>query len=361
MATLESLEHKAASAPDAAYSTRDQDAAIEAYLETFYVVENGIGNFVVNNTERTYPGELNFWKMAEEIEMVEDAFDRTQDTRYSAVAESLIRGFIKVHGADWSWNKYNDDLMWITMACLRAHLFTGNPEFYDIGKSCFDSTWLRAYDTEAGGVWWTTDNGSKNACILGPTAIAAALMYQCGGGDEYLDRALTVFNWEKNALYHDNGLIQDSITPDGVCHGGALSYNQGTFIGAAHLLNVATKTTDFERCAVAATEYAREHCTGQNAPGVFWNEYHIGDGDNDGAGFKGIFARWCGKWIRETGHDEFLPWLRLNAQTVVDQRNSKGLSWGIWGKPTPDGPLAAWECSGSVALLQNIPPAKANS
>jgi len=340
-----------------AYTAADQDASIAAYVEQFYLVEDGVGNFALENAERREPGTTSFWKMAEEFEMVEDVYDRTGDDRYKTMIGELYKGFIKIHGADWMWNEYNDDLMWITMGCLRAFRITGDSKYYQQGKSCFDATWARAYDPVNGGVWWKTDNLSKNACILGPTAIAAVLMYQCGAGDEYLDRARDVFEWERKILFHEddeNGLINDHVLASGEVKGGALSYNQGTFIGAAHLLNTAYGTTEYEPYAVSAARFMRDHCTGQNAPGVMLNDYRMGDGDNDGGGFKGIFARWCGKWVRETENTEILPWLQLNAQTVHDLRNTAGLSWGIWGKQTPDTPLASWECSSAVSMMQNV-------
>lgn len=341
-----------------ALTTSDQDAAMSAYVEAFYTVTDGAGNFVLDTVSRAYPQEIDFWRMAEEIEMVEDAYDRTHDPRYKTMVEELYAGFVKVHGANWLGNIYNDDLMWITIACLRAYKITGKDAYLKQARQCFDATWNRAYDPTDGGVWWTTDNTSKNACVNGPTAIAAVLLFQCGAGAEYLERAKTVFGWEVKTLYHSDGRVCDNITAEGVIHDVALSYNQGTFIGAAHLLNQTTGTKDYEQYAITATAFTRDHCSGENAPGIIRNEYTIGQGNSDNAGFKGIFARWCGLWVRESGNTEFLPWLHLNARTVFDNRNSAGLSWGVWGKRTPDDLVAAWECSSAIAMIQNVPPSE---
>jgi len=338
------------------YRSSDQDTAIESFLKAFYTNQDGVGNFVIDNESRKYPGPLDFWRMAEEIEMAEDIYDRTHDDSHKQLVIDLLKGFTKVHGPDWSENIYNDDLMWITMATVRAYQITQNKQYFTQAKACFDLTWERAYDSVNGGLWWTTDNTSKNACISGPAAVAALLLFQSGAGEEYLDKAKAAFDWERTTLYEPNGLIHDNISAEGVVHGGVTSYNQGTFIGAAHLLNKLTGTQDYEPYALAAARHTRDHYTDQHA--VIMNEYEAGKGESDNAGFKGIFARWCGLWARETGNTEILSWLNENAQTVIDHQNTQGLTWGHWGAPTPEKPVTAWECSCAVSLLQNVPPPK---
>jgi len=345
------------SAPVAAYTRQDQDAAIESYLSAFYTVTNEApapaGNFVKNDTTRDYPTSSSFWRNAEEMEMVEDAYDRTHNDKYKTTIVSLYNGFVKVNGTNWLGNNYNDDLMWITMATLRAYQITGDKTYYTQAKWCFDNTWSRAYDPIGGGVWWSTDKSSKNACIAGPAAIAALLIYQCGGGSQYLDDAKAAFNWEVKTLYEPTGLVHDNISA-GVVSGGATTYNQGTFIGAAYLLDAATGNHDNEPYALAAALFTRDHRSDPNQ--LLDDEYSMGDGDSDNAGFKGIFVRWCGLWARKTNNHEVLAWLRRNAQTVVDRRNKAGLTWGLWDQPTPDTSVTAWECSDAVALLQDVPP-----
>ena len=42
------------------------------------------------------------------------------------------------HGKTWERNPFNDDIMWMVIACTRGHLLTGNPEFRAVAKSNFD-------------------------------------------------------------------------------------------------------------------------------------------------------------------------------------------------------------------------------
>jgi len=342
--------------PTKAYSKTDQDEVVDDFISAFYTTEDGAGNFVIDNKTRKYPGELDFWRMAEELEVVEDVFDRSKESKHKQLVIELHKGFVKVHGSDWSANIYNDDLMWITMASARAYKITDDSSYLSTAIACFDLTWDRAFDPTDGGLWWTTDNTSKNACIAGPGALAALLLYQCTGKDEYLQKAKTVFNWEVKTLFEPSGMIHDHITAEGVINGGATTYNQGTFIGAAHLLGLATGTTDYEQYALSTARYTRDYCIEPGSPGILRNEYARGDGSNDCAGFKGIFTRWCGLWARDTNNTEILDWMRTNVDTVLTHRNVHGVTWGHWADPTPDAAVTAWECSSAVALLQNIPP-----
>jgi hypothetical protein len=330
--------------------------AIDSYNDAFYTESGGAGNFVRDNVRREYPNSGNFWRSAEEIEMVEDAYDRSRNPVYKGMIDELYRGFVRVNGSDWMGNNYNDDLMWITIACLRAYRMTGSVVYYDQARRVFGGVWARAYDGAlGGGLWWSTDKRSKNACVNGPAAIAAMLLYQCGAGKEYLGKAEAVFDWEVAALYHPDGVIADNMSAEGEVRGGATTYNQGTFIGAADLLEQATGAGIYDPFAVSVADNTRWRCVGEDAPGVLRREYSPSDGNNDCAGFKGIFSRWCCRWVAHSGHREYLPWLEFNAQTAFDNRNAAGLTWGLWGVPTPDGKRTAWECSSAVAMIQNVP------
>jgi len=338
------------------YTVQDQDSAINSYISTFYTQAGDTGNFVMDDTKRDYPDGGSFWRMAEKLEVVEDAYDRTHDDKYKALIVALYYGFIRVNGTNWMGNWYNDDLMWITMATVRAYEITGDMQYLTQAKSCFDSTWSRAYDPVNGGVWWSTEKKSKNACIAGPAAIAALLLYQNGAGAQYLDDAKAAFTWEQATLYQPSGCVRDNISADGKVSGGATTYNQGTFIGAAYLLDKVTSTQNYEPFALAAAKFTQNNYSERGKLHLLPNEYSPGHGESDNAGFKGIFARWCGLWARETGNKEMQTWLRNNAQVVVKHRNKAGLTWGLWDQPTPDSSITSWECSDAVALLQDISP-----
>jgi hypothetical protein len=129
----------------------------------------------------SYSGGPDFWKNAEMIEMVEDACDRSGSSAYQTLLGEMYNGFCANMGTNWMLNKYNDDIMWMVIACARAYEITGDTNYRDQAKTHFDQLYSRAYDTVlGGGIYWTTDKGEKNSCINCPAVIAACkfLSYQ---------------------------------------------------------------------------------------------------------------------------------------------------------------------------------------
>lgn len=55
------------------------------------------------------------------MEVVMDAWDKTKDPYYQELMGKMYRGFVKEFGEDWSNNPFNDDIMWMTIACARAY------------------------------------------------------------------------------------------------------------------------------------------------------------------------------------------------------------------------------------------------
>ena len=58
----------------------DADTLIAAFNRAFYVRTNGIGYFSASTTSHK---PADFWKLAEEIEMVIDAWERSRNPAYS--------------------------------------------------------------------------------------------------------------------------------------------------------------------------------------------------------------------------------------------------------------------------------------
>jgi predicted alpha-1,6-mannanase (GH76 family) len=124
------------------------------------------------------------------------------------------------------------------------------------------------------------------------------------------------------------------------------SYNQGTFVGAAHLLGYPNEAT-------LAADYTMRQL-GRN--GILPQSREIGDG----GGFNGIAVRWIVKFMRERGLQErYQAWLQENADAAWNVRRPQdNLSWCRWLEPTPPGRRYSWGCSSSVVILQWVPPTK---
>lgn len=327
-----------------AFTAADADTLFDAHTKAFYVEKDGLAWF----KESTDGGKVSYWMRAEQMEMVLDAYERTTNAQQLTMFTNLFRGFLVDHGTNWAHNPFNDDIMWMVIACARAHLLTGNTEFRDVAKLNFDLCFERANSPElGGGLWWKTDNQSKNACVNGPGSIAAFLLAKATGDQAYLTKSTNMFLWVRNTLYDSaTGKISDNIKTNGQVNHATYTYNQGTFVGAANLLGYTNE-------ARLAALYTANHM-GKDG-------YLPAAGERgDGGGFNGIGVRWIARFMKDRGEQAaLLPWLQKNADAAWQaRRTSDNLVWPRWPQPTPEGRRYSWGCSSAVVTLQVVPPSE---
>ncbi len=328
-------------APSHALTAAEADASFASYNAAFYFT-NGSNGFYRATTEG---GKTWFWERAEQMEMILDTYERTTNVVCLTMFKNIFNGFVADHGEQWMRNEFNDDIMWMVIACARAHQITGDVKYRAAAKINFDLCYERAWSTNlGGGLWWKISNQSKNACVNGPAAIAAHLLYQICGDTNYLAKAENIFHWEREHLFNpNNGQVYDHITAAGQVAERSFSYNQGTFIGAANFLG---HTND----ALLAADYTMHELS---RGGLMPSYGDVGDA----AGFNGICARWLVRFAKERGLKErYQPWLRANADVAWKHRRiSDDLMWSRWQQPTPEGLLHSWSCSSAIVLLQVTP------
>ena len=333
----------------AAFTTNDAQTIFTAYNTAFLV-----GGY--------YNG---WWTGAEEIEMAEDAWENSPTTARQTIVANACNQFLAHHGSAWtvgggSFNAYNDDISWAAIAFARGYRITGNVAFRDVAKTNWDGMYARAWDTNftGGGLWWSTDNQYKNAAVHGPAAIAACLLYNLLGDPVYLSRAQAIYAWERRVLYNPgSGGIADGITfSNTFTSGGALTYNQGTFIGGANLLYRATGLPGYCQDAILAGKYTQNNMC--SAAGIL-PEYSSA---SDLSGFNGIFARWMARFARDQNvWPAFGPWLTTNANAAWSVRNGANLAWQKWATPLGTNVPDSWGCSAAAVALQVADPSPADA
>ena len=321
-----------------AFTGSDADAIFEAHTKSFYRVTNG----AAWHTKSTDGGKADYWMQAEQLEMVLDAYERTTNAQRLVMFTNLFRGFLANHGRTWERNPFNDDIMWMVIACTRAHLLTGNTEFREVARTNFDLCYARASSTNlGGGIWWKTDNRSKNACVNGPGSIAAFLLGQATGEAAYFTKSTNMFLWLRATLFEPTtGKVYDNISTNGRIARFALTYNQGTFVGAANLLGYTNEAR------LAALYTMNQMCKDGCLP--------PGGENGDGGGFNGIGVRWIARFMKDRGEEAtFEPWLQKNAEAAWQARRaSDNLSWCRWPQPTPGDKRFSWGCSSAVVMMQ---------
>ena len=330
-----------------AATATDADTAFNEFNNKFYTVSNGNGYYKAD----TNGGKADFWKEAEMMEMVIDAYQRSGNNIYYNMINELYNGFIAQNTSNWSGNIYNDDIMWMVIFCSRAYEVTGNVTYKNQAKSQFDLVYDRAFDTSlGGGLWWTTDKNKKNACINGPAAIAAYKLYKITGDSAYLQKSKDLYAWLRDNLFNaTTGAVNDHKTKTGTVDASYYTYNQGTFIGAANYLYKETGIQSYKTEAGKALDFTINNMT--DSAGILKSENATGDQ----GGFKGIFVRWAIQYIKDNNIASYNAWFQTNADTAWLNRNSSNLMDQNWAVTTGTGTLPSFSCSSAVVLLQLAP------
>jgi predicted alpha-1,6-mannanase (GH76 family) len=301
-----------------------------------------------NHTSR-----MDFWTQQEAIEMLIDAYNINPSTDFLNKIQYLYNGVRDGYGLLWSSNIYNDDVTWGALMCIRAYHLTNDGGQLTMAENNFNMMWNRAWDTTAlgGGLWWNTNNNTKNTCVNAPAVICAMLLYQATGDTTYKNKAKMIMDWMVSKLYvASTGEVKGAIIPNGTITEGALTYTQGTFIGACDMLRTYYPSVDYLGMGKNAMNYAMAHlCITAN--GILNDE----NGTADTQGMKGIFARWACQFVAHTGTSStYGSWLDFNAAQAWSIRNSSGLMWNTWGTRTSDTQvLNAFQTTCGVSMMNN--------
>ena len=187
----------------------EADAAFAAFNKTYWIPA---GKFF--RKEEKGLKKADFWFSAQLWDTVMDQFDRTGNADVKRQIGDIYDGFIKQH-PDWTANKYNDDIMWWAIACTRAYKITGDERYLKKAKESFDFVYDHFLDDAmGGGLYWLNQRTSKNSCLNSPAVIAAVRLSVLLKEPAYLEKAKSLYAWEKKTLTDGNGKVYDNIKYD---------------------------------------------------------------------------------------------------------------------------------------------------
>ena len=291
--------------------------------------------------------KADFWDYAEIFEMICDAYEITKDEKYKLQLEEMYEYVIERYKDDWEYNPYNDDIMWLVIAFTRTSILLGDKKYAEIAKLNYDKTFARAYDDNlGGGLYWRIEKRGKNSCVNAPGAIAACLLFKVFGDMNYLEIAQKLIDWQTKILVREDGKVYDNIGIHGRIQEKTWTYNEGTYIGANTLLYSLLKQDKYRINAEKAASYTK-NIMYEN--GIMNDE---GEG-GDQPGFKGILSRWLRSFSLTIGNEEYLEWLRLNAESAYENRNSKGIMGTMLATKTEEEEYDVFTCSSAVAISFN--------
>lgn len=297
-----------------------------------------------------------YWPQAHAMDVIVDAYMRTGDKQYLAMYPLWWKGAPKFNFAgrkeDAWWNPFVDDMEWMVLTQIRMYESTSDKKYLKKAMQMYDD-WIWTQwgpENEApwyGGITWKTDvEKSKNACSNGPAAIIAARLYnfydEAGmkvkkPREQYLAEAKKIYHWLKNTLFQPSGAVADNMARNGeINRKWIFTYNQGTFLGAAHELYKITGDKQYLADAVKAAEYVMDHMSGNR--GVLGNAT-----EGDGGLFHGIFFRYFVKLINDETLDtatrrKFHAYLTHLATVMAEHGVNKNtmLYGGRWWKAPAD-------------------------
>ena len=299
-----------------------------------------------------------WWDAAEILETYIDVYEQTGSNEDKAKMLNFATGFIRNHNFNWSYNEYNDDIMWACIAFSRIANLTGNNLYAKYAKQNFDTVWSRAWDTKlGGGLYWRVDNKTKNSCVNCPAAIAACQIGIFYNDESYFEIAKKIMSWEIKWMFEPaTGRVYDAYPLVGDISKWASTYNQGTFIGACTLLYQHYNDETYMTYAAKAASFAMSNLT---QDGILHNgEGNPASDNGDLIGFKGILTRWLYRYAKVAESIEVLSFLQNNAETAYQNRNKDGVIWTNWVDATPDDAThnanyRTFGMSTAVALMYN--------
>lgn len=291
------------------------DSSSNALINKFWNETENYFNYGNDDKELTF----HYWPNAHAMDVVIDAYIRTNDSKYSAYFDKWFSG-IKIKNGNTYKNDYVDDMEWNALTMLRLYNVTKDQKYLDTAQELWG--WIKDAWSEdvGGGIRWCTgswETFTKNACSNGPAAIIAARMYQITQDEEDLEWAKKIYEWQKQTLVvSSTGEVKDHIVVESAeVSGSALTYNEGTYVGAGVELYNITKDVVYLNDAKRAANYTISTLVNSSS-----NVLRDG-GTGDNGLFKGIFMRYFLELIKvndleETYRHKFVTFLNNNAYVL---------------------------------------------
>lgn len=307
------------------------DSTSNAFVMSYWNATDSYFNY--NNTGLK---DFHYWPQAHALDVMVDAYIRTNDGLYKTTINRWYDGVKKKNGNSF-FNEFYDDMEWNALAMLRAYNVTQDEKF----KTAAKEVWVdiqTGWNTNAGGgIAWKKDQlYSKNACSNGPACILAARLFQQFGDIKDKEWALKIYGWEKEYLFNPaNGAVYDNIDSrtGAVQKSWIFTYNQGTFLGSAVELYKITGEKSYLNDAIKTADYTLNTLVDGS---ILKSE-----GNGDGGLFKGIFIRYFTQLILlpdlpAAAKKRYLAFFKYNSETLWRTgTNKQQVTFGTFWKTKP--------------------------
>jgi hypothetical protein len=332
------------------------DAAFNAFNSAFLVNSGGQTYYKKSINDVAADGT---WVASLDILVAEDAYERTGSTAHKTLVNNLCSTWLQNTPPPWTWDGWNDDIGWFSLALIRGYQITGTANFLTQAKYGFNMAYNRGWDTQynGGGIWEQQpdmtpagESISKEALSNNSLGKVACYIYQSTHEQAYLDKAIQIYDWVWHHIYNSaTGQVYTGIDRDNVVNQGLAVYNQGTFVDYANLLYQITGNINYYNDAKRTIDYVKNNMT---TNGIITNSasYLNTWGDE--------FARGLGHFVRDNRMwSTYHAWMLQNATSIWSHRRTDyNITWNGWDQQTPvDNSLATSKFASAVAWLQYTP------
>jgi len=278
---------------------------------------------------------FHYWWQAHAMDTLLDAFERDGDPQHLERVGALLRGVLERNGGQIV-NDYYDDMAWMALALLRAYLLSGENTFLQRTLELWTDLQGGWNEHCGGGIAWRKIQlDYKNTPANAPVAILAARLHRHFQRPQDLEWAVKIYAWlEHHLVDPETGFVWDGMNREGnglVDLEWALSYNEGTFIGAAQALWLETADPRFRNAARRTLEATRAKLCDPHTLEL------PAEGGGDGGLFKGILVRYATDWALEND-PQALELLEANAKLLWKAQSESLLFGPSWTQsaPTPN-------------------------
>ena len=330
------------------------DAVFQDWNNAF-LYQGGGDTYYLDTLKSQSTTRARMWIAALDIQVAQDEYERTRTPADRQLVSQLVTTYIKDEGSTWaSWDSWNDDIAWDDIAVLRGYQDTGNTDWLSTAIDQWNATYNRGWTGDGGGGIWEDMGSTYSKCSLSnnPMVSTAVSLYQITGDGTYLTKAEAIYDWvRKNLVNTSSGVVNECIAfPNGVNGSTTLqasdnAYNAGVFHRGRRQPVPGHREQPVPRRRAAHRRPLPQHRPGgREQPDQKGSSYQYWL-------FKGI-SDFCTDANLCSRYDAYL---RSNAAQAWSERNSAGLTWNDWTKPTNDPNPDAFEMNGMVGLFQVLP------
>lgn len=184
---------------------------------------------------------------------------------------------------------YYDDNEWVCIQLLLGSRQLRAPKLLDAARDNLDFLWTGWDDVLGGGIYWSAERNSKNACSNAPAAIAFLLAYQLTGEEDYLEKGKRIYDWMNGTLREDDLFMDHIVVGTGEKGRWKGIYNQATMIYAGSLLYEITGEKEYYDLTAATVS--------ATIPLMF-RETQNEDGTTEiSMNANPIYKAWCVGWL----------------------------------------------------------------